>query len=363
MEQTTPELNAGDALQPSLRLRERRWHQATLAVLALLSAGVALREWSLHGAAVALWDWMLLSGLLVFLGGAIAAYPLPRRLEATLARLARREVLVAEETPIHEMTVALRRDRQRWRFYGGLVCSLAIALAFAAVLIARFSSGQLALGILETVIAFSAGRYLGAMAQSSMLWRALRRHKVTLKVRPAALDGAGGLEALGHFFFLQASVVSLPAVYISAWLLLIPVFPRYEAWLLPYCGLLLVALAFTVAAFLLPLWSFHREMARQKEAYAPRADEIAQRINALKDELLAAADDREARSRLRGEIDAETRLYREIEAMPIWPIARATRRRFTINNTLLTFPLVGRLLEQLGIGGDILRWLGTQLSA
>lgn len=353
--------DAGSAEERALRLREQRWHQMALAVFAMLALLAGFREWSIHGSTFAAWDWMLLSGLLLVFFGAIAAYPLPRRLDRMLVRLARRRVLVAKSIPIQQVTADLRRARRQWQFYGGLICAFAIAAAFAAVLIAQFSLGHLMLGVLETAIAFIVGRYLGAMAQSSMLSRVLTRHDVAVVVRPAALDGAGGLEPVGHFFFLQASVVSLPAAYISAWLLLIPLFPRYEGWLLPYCGLLTVALAFTVVAFLLPLWFFHRQMRSQKQVFAERADEIAQRINTLNDELLVA-EDQETRRRLRSEIDAETRHYREIEAMPLWPIAPATRRRFTVNNTLLTFPLVGRLLEELGVGGDLLRWLGSQLS-
>lgn len=348
--------------RPAQRSRERRWHQTTLAVLWLLSLALTAREAYWHGSAFALWDWMLLSGLFVFLFGAYVAYSLPQRLERTLAGLIRRQVLVAHPGSIRDVNTALREERIRWRLVGGLVCSLAIALAYAAVLITSFSFDQLAFGILEAVIAFPAGRYLGAMAQCSTLSRALVRHGFEIVVRPTALDSAGGLEAIGHFFFLQASVVSLPALYLSVWLLLIPAFPRYEGWLLPYCGLLVVALIFTMLAFVLPVWAFHKEMQRQKDAYAARTDEIAGRVNTLNDKLMTTRD-QEARRRLRAEVDAETKLYREIEAMPLWPVASATRRRFTINNTLLTFPLVVRGLGQLGAGGDFLHWLASQFSA
>ncbi len=305
---------------------------------------------------------MLLSGFVVFLVGILFAHPLPRRLDRLVAGLARRRVLAPRTGSILDVIAALRAERRRWRFWGGGVCAAAIAAAFVVVLIGRFSYGQLGLGIVETVFAFAAGRYLGAMAHSSVLAHVLRRRGVDVVIRPSALDGAGGLASVGGYFFRQASIASMPAIYISLWLLLIPAFPRYKSWLEPYCGLLVVALAFTVLAFVLPLWAFHGEMQRQKDAYGEKADEIAGRINTLRDEWFAA-DDQVAQAQLRAEIEAQTQIYREIDALPTWPVAPATRRRFTINNTILTFPLAVRGLDQLGIGGDILRWIGARLSA
>lgn len=342
--------------------RERWWHRLTLVVLWVLLAAFALREWSRYGPDVLQWDLMLLSGLAVFLVGAYVAHPLPRRLDGMLIDLARRQVLVAPESALQDLARRLRRQRQRWRRHGGLVCALAIALAFAAVLLGSYSPAMLGLGVMETLIAFLAGRYLGAMAHACMLSRALERGQVRVVARPGALDGAGGLRAIGDYFFLQASVVSLPAVYLAAWLVLIPMLDRYQHWVQPYCGLLLVALVFVVLAFVLPLWAFHREMRAQKRAYAARADEIAARINALRDQLLAEPD-QETRHRLQDTIDAESRLYREIDGMPTWPIARVTLRRFSINNTVLSFPLVAQGLDQLGVGGEILRWLASLAEA
>ena len=343
------------------RALERRWHRLTIWVLCVLSVAVLGQQWFLHGMRLAVWDWMLISGLLVFLTGAHAAYPLPRRQDDMLATLGQRQVLLATGRSLPEVIAVIRAQRQRWRRFGGLICSVAIAAAFVAAMIENQSVAMLWLGLLETAIAFPAGRYLGAMAHSSALSRTLRRQGVAIVVRPGALDGTGGLKAVGDFFFVQASIVSLPALFLSAWLLAIPMFDRYAEWMVPFSALLAIALACTVLAFVAPLRAFHGEMRRQKKAYAGQADAIAVRINALKDALLASAD-QDARGRLRAEIDAETRLYREIDAMPVWPIAPVTLRRFTVNNSILSFPLVVRALDEFGLGGDLVRWFTVQFA-
>ncbi len=344
--------------------RERYWHWATVGVLWLLLLGFAVREWGRHGERFIAWDWMLLSGLVLFLVGAYAAWPLPRRLDRTIVALGRRQVLVAGATPIDEVADAFRAARPRWRLVGGLVASAAIAGAFALALADTWSPGLLRLGVLETLIAFPAGRYLGAMAHSSMLARVLARHKVAVVARPGAIDGAGGLRPIGDFFFRQATVVSLPAAYLALWLVLITLldkrFGRYDHWVEPYSGLLLVALVFVVLAFVLPLLSFHRVMRRQKRDLQAHADAMAGRLNGLRDELVATQD-RESRTRLREEIEVEAGLLREIEAMPVWPVAPATRRRFTLNNTVLSFPLVVQGLDRLGLGTAWLDWVGRHL--
>lgn len=343
------------------RVPEERWHRLTMWVLCVLLVAIVVRQGALHGMHFSLWDWMLISGLVVFLGAAHLAHRLPHRQDDMLATLGERQVLVSTDHSMPAVLTAIRAERQRWRLFGGLISSMAIAAAFISAMLHNNSLAMLWLGLVETAIAFPAGRYLGAMAHSSVLSRSLRRQSVAIVVRPGALDGTGGLKPVGDFFFVQASVVSLPALFLAVWLMAIPGFDRYAEWTVPYSGLLALALVCTGLSFVAPLWAFHREMRRQKKAYAPEANAVAVRINALKDALLASAD-QASRSRLRAEIDAETRLYREFDTMPVWPIAPVTLRRFTINNSILSFPLIMRALDEFGLGGDLVRWFTVQFT-
>jgi len=71
--------------------------------------------------------------------------------------------------------------------------------------------------------------------------------------------GAAGLRPLGDFFFRQAMLAGLPAAYVAFWIVLqLPV--EFSLILLPIFVLI------EVAAFVWPMWSFHRVMVRQKRS-------------------------------------------------------------------------------------------------
>jgi hypothetical protein len=248
----------------------------------------------------------------------------------------------------------------------GLVTALAIALGFAVTALQARAPSLLALGLLETLIAYPAGRYLGAMAHAGFLHRQLAAHGLRAIARPGLPDGTGGLWPLGDFYFVQATVVSLPAAYLAAWLLLIlwggTFGERYGYWAPAFAGLLAIALVFVALAFALPLWSFHRDMVRQKERYLDRSLETRARMYRLRDALLASTDVAEEQ-RLMGEIDLLARKLREIDELPTWPIATSTRRRFTLNNTVLACPLFVQLLNEAGIGAAWLGWIRSHLGS
>jgi hypothetical protein len=262
--------------------------------------------------------------------------------------------------------VELHQTRQRWQQVAGLAAALAIALGFIITAFQAEAPRLLALGLVETMIAYPAGRYLGAMAQAGLLHRQLGRHGLKAIARPGLPDRTGGLEPLGDFYFVQATVVSLPAAYLATWLLLIllggPFEARYGYWAPAFSGLLAVALVFVVLAFVLPLWSFHRDMVEQKGRYLEQSLATRGRLHQLRDMLMASEDPADER-RLMQEIDLLTRKLSEVEALATWPIASSTRRRFTVNNTVLACPLVVQLASEIGIGTPWLAWLRSHLGS
>ena len=90
----------------------------------------------------------------------------------------------------------------------------------------------------------------------------------TLQPRPGHIDKAAGLKPVGDFFFYQALIAGIPAVFLAAWLIVIPLEgPRYEPWRRPYMSLLVLGIAFELFAFFVPMLWFHNEMTERKRGF------------------------------------------------------------------------------------------------
>jgi hypothetical protein len=185
------------------------------------------------------------------------------------------------------------------------------------------------------------------------LGRVLKRRDIRIRVIAWHVDEVGGLKPVGEFFFFQAMVVAIPAVFLAAWWFLIPVgWPeRYGYWRQPYLGLLVLALAVELLAFFLPLRYFHKVMISAKRAQTEVADKLSREIAELQERRHSgrASNEPKVRNRL---VEA-TDQYASIERLPTWPVDIKTRRRFGLNNLGLFLPLVGKLLGETGLWKEL----------
>jgi hypothetical protein len=83
---------------------------------------------------------------------------------------------------------------------------------------------------------------------------------------------------------------------------------RYQDWRRPYLGLLVIALAFEILAFLVPLWSFHREMQKQKIDFLKNADKLSRKIAEIQVQL-AGPMSAEQRNVLKDQVAYMTKQY------------------------------------------------------
>jgi hypothetical protein len=76
-------------------------------------------------------------------------------------------------------------------------------------------------------------------------------------------------------------------LYLAVWLLLMPLdrFKMYGVWRKSYALLLAPAIAFQWLAFFWPLWSFHREMAKQNHVLQREADRLSSEIADIRQRL------------------------------------------------------------------------------
>jgi hypothetical protein len=283
------------------------------------------------------WDLMLISGVAAFVTGVRLSQTVPGKLTVILARLVNRGVLLTDPEGLKQFEVKLKVRAESWGNRGGIICAIAILIAF--FLSSGFS--KLLLMVFEGLGGYVAGRQLGWMACYGTLSLMFQRESLTLKVQPGHLDAAGGLKPIGDFYFLQAIVAAIPAVYLAIWWVIIPLLPHYARWREPYLGLLAIAITFELLAFAVPLWLFHLEMEEQKIQLMKDADKFSRNISDIQVQLTVAQTSQE-REQLKEQLTNLTKRYWDIERMPTWPVDAKTLRRFTLNNLALFIPLIGK---------------------
>jgi hypothetical protein len=323
-------------------LRLTRFAHATpagwlpFAVVLVFYLGVQVRY---AGWDFARWDTLVLSGWALAVVGAVAAQGIPRRLHDTLRRLVDRKVLNLSGRSFDDVIGELEARADRWAAGTALVLAAVMAAAFLAAFQGR-TGERIVVTTLAVLGTFLAGLHLGRMLLYGQLGWRLRARGFDLVVVPGHVDGAGGLKPVGDFYFVQAMIVAIPAIHLAAWTLLLPLYgERYAYWRQPYAALLAVAITLELAAFVVPMWAFHREMLDQKKRLLRDADHLSTSITQLQAQLAAGKSDDGAPAR---QLEAATQLYRTIEDLPVWPLDLTTRRRFRLNNLALLLPLLGR---------------------
>jgi hypothetical protein len=173
------------------------------------------------------------------------------------------------------------------------------------------------------------------------------------------LTQRGGLEPVGDFYSFQARVVSIPAIFLAVWSVLIPLVPRlslfYHHWREPYLALLVPAVLVQLLAFFYPLLWFHREMMRQKTELLSEADALSVKILEWRDQLADA--DWEDESKLKERIDGATQRYSAIEHLKTWPVDTRRVGGLALRTLTLLFPYIPRVLVHTPLWPQLLQLL------
>ncbi len=296
------------------------------------------------------WDLLLITGVASFLLG-IRLYGVVReRFGLTLERLLARGTFKIDDAERDAFIDRLEMRGRLWAGIGGLVAMTAMLAAFAIVLSQKFLLSRLLLGLAEAAGAYIAGTYLGRMANYGQLGWHLKSEPVEVRIQPSHVDGVAGMKPLGDFYFYQAMVVGIAAIFLAVWWFLFPIWPRdYSAWREPYALLLGIAIAIEILAFLAPVWAFHRIMLKAKAGWMEEADRLSLEIADLRSRK-ESSQDPESREELALEIEEKSLRFWAIENMPTWPVDVHTSRRFRLSNLLLLVPLFGDII------GRTIKW-------
>ncbi len=172
-----------------------------------------------------------------------------------------------------------------------------------------------ALVTFEILGAYAAGYQLGRMASYGLLSQDLRRRSCQLRIIPGHPDGAAGLKPIGDFYFFQAMLASLPAIFLAGWSIAFALWGVHTSWRGPYLALLPVAIGGELLTFILPLWWFHQEMTKQRLSHLREADRLSIDINRLQAKLLDSSEDQAVQ--LKDRLTEATQRYWDIERIPV----------------------------------------------
>jgi hypothetical protein len=361
----------------SMTAAQRQLHShfatAFTAALLVLLAAYGWTQYLSFQANLASWDVLFISGLITFIVGFRLALSIPARLQGMLVRLQTRQVLACDATALSGFE---HRFESRARAWGWRFAALVATLLILANLMARswqnYSAeeprtviltvthavtgnyGGVSFFVILAVTGAVAGNYIGRIVLCGLLTRQVQRAEISVKVQPGHVDGCAGLKPIGDFYFYQAMVTALPALFIGVWLLLFPVwtYRDYSYWREPYLGLLLFAVAFEALAFIVPVWTFHRIMVVQKEALLQQADTLSVEIARIESDL-ASDQANLPRDLMKDQLTYLAKQYQDIEDMPTWPVSAEIRTRFTVNNLVLLLPYITHM------AGIDSRWPGV----
>jgi hypothetical protein len=304
-------------------------------------------------------DWLYISTIALFALGLSLAVRLPARMERTIIRLAARGSLNLPDEEATGFLLAFEKRSARWALIGGVLGALAIlsAYIFTGSLGVASSPVRVAINgaapVIETCIGFFIGYYAGYAASNGLLGRFLKRHGVALHAQPGHLDGVAGFRPVGSFYFSQAAILGLAALFLVVWWALIGLSPELAkhngAWRTPYLVFFFVVILAEMLAFALPLWSFHVELEAQRRNLLLLADKLSQRIAALQTQLVMDPSSEKAQE-LKEQQLALTEYYWAIQRMPTWPISTGVWWRLLLSTLGLLAPLAAQLaIERLPV--------------
>jgi hypothetical protein len=304
-------------------------------------------------------DLMYISGSIAFIFAGILVRSLPRRFDEVIVRLINRQVITLEKD-LADLDNKIDRKADTWANRLGFLTGI---IVFVFWFINFGLNNEV---IIPTSLAgYIAGRYFGRMSCYGFLNKIFEMENVKLEIKPEHVDNTCGLKPLGNFYFFQAIIMMIPAIFLAGWLVAIPAYPRYKDyifsgnywyWYYPFLFLLAFVLIVEILSFIIPLYFFHNQMVEQKNRHLADADKLSISISQLQKELYSANEIQE-RKELEEQINYSQKKFVSIENMPTWPIDSKILKQFSVSNLSLSVPLVNHFFGK-AFGGIITSLFG-----
>lgn len=317
----------------------RHYFYVAIATLVLL----IVEEIYAFGTHLRAWNWLYVSGWIVFLVTFKATFLLPDRVDEALSRLAASQVLDDDNNELGDFEKGLHESGRHAARVGGVIIAAALALGWIVAKRSAFPSYFFPM-LLEVVGAFLAGSFIGRAVSYSRLGQRLKSKGFSINIDPENLDGVAGLRPIGRLYFFQSALVAVPGAFLAVWWFLIPLFgDRYSAWRAVYAGGLVLVVLCEILAFFSPMWSFHRIMSGAKAQLLTEADHISEQAAKIQKQLRGSVNE-EVIAQLEDKLGRMTKRYHAIVEMPTWPVDKRIQRQFALNNLLLFIPVIAQVL-------------------
>ena len=165
--------------------------------------------------------------------------------------------------------------------------------------------------------AFLAGLRAAKHVGHGLIGGLVKKYDVPFRLTIEHPDRAGGTAQIGRFYFMQASVLVIPVVWMLAWILLLrdPTMERYLAWQLSMYWFLFVAVIVFVFAFLRPMIAFCRLIRKWKQTHGTcEIDQVRAELLKFRSIPEPTAYERKRRSELAHDLD-------RLVHLPDWPVS------------------------------------------
>lgn len=264
---------------------------------------------------------------------------IPRRFDIVFARLVNSKVIDLAASDTENLIRKIRAESNKSGQIIGIICGL--TMLFYWFILKHTVDWSIVSAVTASYVA---AKYPGKGLGYGMFVHVLRSNNIKLNLEPENLDEACGLRPLGYFYFYQAAIMMVPAIYFAIWWLVIPLIDwiDYGYWRLPFLGLLLITLIMEFMILLFPLFSLHGEMITQKQEWLIKADILNQRASQIYDELIQI-NNSQSSDELEMQLNQIKRRYTGIENMPTWPVDSKLFRQFLFSNITISIPLLSQI--------------------
>jgi len=267
-----------------------------LGIILAMTAYFTLAGFLSYGFDFSKYDWMLISGLLVFWFG-LSRYTLnPDIFKNTISELQNRRAIEFKSEALswdNDLLISMLKKSDLpiiLSLFSGILISIAFLNAFLEGY--SLSAFNILLMLFEICGGLLSGYCLGKIASQGFVLNKLENLGFTVNIIPNHPDKTGGWSPYADLLLHQSPVSVLPIIYVSTWAFIINAtskFDRYDHWGAVYAVLPFGALVYLFFSSLVPLFLFYRLARRERQlVLSSEYSELAENLSILETETKKA---------------------------------------------------------------------------